>query len=233
MRFCCNGVRSSFNGIFSANFSAYVFVLLDISLDGVFCVGFFLANLLVVFISDFWDGFYAVFGVISFEMEVLFGVSGFVVNVCDDLTIWFFNGSSLKLCSMASFILGCKFWNKWCKLLMLPCGHFQNIFIQVSFLWFNNFFCVFHLWFYTDFQLIMLRLTSDVTPSASMLHQLLRTISLLGRWSPSGSDRGIAHFFTATRNTIEGAGEKRTNEQYAWVIQAQEGSYVTLHFLCA
>ena len=45
------------------------------------------------------------------------------------------------------------------------------------------------------------------------LHQLLRTISLLGRWSTSGSDRGIAHFFTATRNTIEGVGEKeQTNK---------------------
>ena len=31
---------------------------------------------------------------------------------------------------------------------------------------------------------------------------------LYGRWSTSVSDRGIAHFFTATRNTIEGTGEK-------------------------
>ena len=58
----------------------------------------------------------------------------------------------------------------------------------------------------------------DVTPSAPTLHQILWTISLYGRWSTSGSDRGIAHFFLAIRNTIEGAGEKkRTNEQYAWV----------------
>ena len=57
-----------------------------------------------------------------------------------------------------------------------------------------------------------------------MLHQLLRTISLYGRWSTSGSDRGIAHFLTATRNTIEGVGEKkRTNEQYAWVNSSAEG----------
>ena len=57
------------------------------------------------------------------------------------------------------------------------------------------------------------------SPSAPTLHQLLRTLSLYGRWSTSGSDRGIAHFLTATRNTIEGAGGKRTNEQneqYAW-----------------
>ena len=39
------------------------------------------------------------------------------------------------------------------------------------------------------------------------------TISLYGWWSTSGSDRGIAHFFTATRNTIEGVGEKEQNEQ--------------------
>ena len=71
----------------------------------------------------------------------------------------------------------------------------------------------------------------DVTLSAPTLHQLLRTISLYGRWSTSGSDRGIAHFFTTTRNTIEGAGEKRTNEQtnnILGLIQAQEWSYVTL-----
>ena len=59
----------------------------------------------------------------------------------------------------------------------------------------------------------------DVTPSAPTLHQPLRTISLPSRRSTSGPDRGIAHFLTATRNTIEGVGEKRTNEQneqYAW-----------------
>ena len=58
----------------------------------------------------------------------------------------------------------------------------------------------------------------DVTPRPPRIRQLLRTISLYSRWSTSGSDRGIAHFFTATRNTMEGAGgKKRTNEQYAWV----------------
>ena len=69
----------------------------------------------------------------------------------------------------------------------------------------------------------------DVTPSAPTLHQLLRTISLLGRWSTSGSDRGIAHFFTATRNTIEGVGEKeQTNNTSLGLTQVQKGSYVTL-----
>ena len=57
----------------------------------------------------------------------------------------------------------------------------------------------------------------DDTPSAPPIHQLLQTISLLGRWSTSGSDRGIAHFFIATRNTIKGVGGKRTNEQNTWV----------------
>ncbi len=44
-------------------------------------------------------------------------------------------------------------------------------------------------------------------------------------------------YFTASRNTIEGAGEKReqtnkTNKMLG-LTQAQEGSYATLHFLCA
>ena len=50
-------------------------------------------------------------------------------------------------------------------------------------------------------------------PLGLQTHQLLRTISLLVRWSTSGPDRGIEHFFTATRNTIKGVGGKRTNEQ--------------------
>ena len=50
-------------------------------------------------------------------------------------------------------------------------------------------------------------------PLGPLTHQLLRTISLLGRWSTSGSDRGIAHFFTATRNSNEWVGEKeQTNK---------------------
>ena len=61
-------------------------------------------------------------------------------------------------------------------------------------------------------------------PLGPQLHQLLRTISLLyGRWSTSGSDRGNAHFFTATSNTIEGTGEKRTNEQTLGVNSSAEG----------
>ena len=70
-------------------------------------------------------------------------------------------------------------------------------------------------------------------PLGPQLQQLLRTISLLyGRWSTSGSDRGNAHFFTATSNTIEGAGEKReqtnnTNKILS-LTQVQKESYVTL-----
>ena len=45
-------------------------------------------------------------------------------------------------------------------------------------------------------------------------HHLLQTVSLYGRWSTSTSDRGMAHFFIATRNTIKGAGEKeQTNKR--------------------
>ena len=37
------------------------------------------------------DKFYSVFGMITFEMEVLFGGREFVVNVCDNLSILVFN----------------------------------------------------------------------------------------------------------------------------------------------
>ena len=49
---------------------------------------------------------------------------------------------------------------------------------------------------------------------------LLRTISLrYGRWSTSGTDRGNAHSFTATSNTIEGVGgreNKRTKQKESY-----------------
>ena len=44
---------------------------------------------------------------------------------------------------------------------------------------------------------------------------------ILGRWSYSGPDRGIAHFFTATRNTIEGMGENEQNEQNEPVVNSK------------
>ena len=68
-------------------------------------------------------------------------------------------------------------------------------------------------------------------PSSPTLHQPLLTISLLyGRWSTSGSDRGNAHFFTATSNTIEGTGEKRTNEQTLGVNSIAEGELCNTEF---
>ena len=47
---------------------------------------------------------------LTFKDEVLVGVCGFVVDICDDLAIFDFmgiskNGSSLKLCSIVDFIL--------------------------------------------------------------------------------------------------------------------------------
>ena len=53
-----------------------------------------------VFVSDFGadsmcygkrDGFYADFGVMTFEIEVLLCVWGFAVNICDNLVILIFN----------------------------------------------------------------------------------------------------------------------------------------------
>ena len=73
------------------------------------------------------------------------------------------------------------------------------------------------------------------TPPRPPLHQLLWTISLLGWWSSSGSDRGITHFFQATRNTTKGVGEKKTkNKRTIWLgsTQVQEGQVVTVHSLC-
>ena len=37
------------------------------------------------------DGFYAAFGMIAPEMEVLFGVCGLLVNICDNLALLIFN----------------------------------------------------------------------------------------------------------------------------------------------
>ena len=36
------------------------------------------------------DGFYAVFEVVTIEVEALLVVCGFVVDICDDLAIFFF-----------------------------------------------------------------------------------------------------------------------------------------------
>ena len=59
------------------------------------------------------------------------------------------------------------------------------------------------------------------------------TISLYGRWSTNGSDRGIAHFFIATRNTIKGLGEKEQTNNMLGLIQAQEEELCNIAFPCA
>ena len=67
------------------------------------------------------------------------------------------------------------------------------------------------------------------SPSSPTLHQLLLTIPLLyGRWSTSGSNRGNAHFFTATSITIEGTVEKEQTNNMLGLTQVQKESYVTL-----
>ena len=37
------------------------------------------------------DGIYAAFGMVTFEVDVLLGICGFVVNFCDNLAIFVFN----------------------------------------------------------------------------------------------------------------------------------------------
>ena len=72
----------------------------------------------------------------------------------------------------------------------------------------------------------------DDTPSALRIRQLLRTISLLSRWSTSGSERGIAHFFTATRNTIKGVGGKNKEQMnnMLWSTQSEREELCNIAF---
>ena len=73
----------------------------------------------------------------------------------------------------------------------------------------------------------------DVTPFGPHVTSTSSTISLYGRWSTSGSDRGIAHFFTLQEyNRGSGRNKEQTNNMLG-LIQTQERSYATLHFLCA
>ena len=70
-------------------------------------------------------------------------------------------------------------------------------------------------------------------PLGPPLHQLLRNHFNLCRWSSSGSDRGISHFFMATRNTIKGVGGKNKEQTRAWVnSSARRLNCDTLHSLC-
>ena len=128
-------VYSSFNGIFSASSNPLIISVVRYPFSWRLC--------LILWGKFFWsfyydygaysmclgvkDGFYT-----TFEVEVLFGVCGFVINVCNNLDIFIFmemskNGSFLKLCSMVNFILECRFWSKLCKLLMSPHRRFQDV----------------------------------------------------------------------------------------------------------
>ena len=69
----------------------------------------------------------------------------------------------------------------------------------------------------------------DDNSSAPQIRQLL-TISLLGRWSCSGSDWGIAHFFIATRNTIKGAGEKEQTNKILGLTQGEREELCNIAF---
>ena len=70
-----------------------------------------------------------------------------------------------------------------------------------------------------------------ICPRPPEYDTLFETISLYGRWSTSCSDRGIAHFFIATKNTIKGAGEKEQTNNMLGLIQAQEGDLCNIAFL--
>ena len=72
---------------------------------------------------------------------------------------------------------------------------------------------------YPEFEL---ELSSDDTPSAPEYINFL-TISLLGRWSTSGSNWGIAYFFMATRNTIKRVGEKEQTNNMLGLTQSARG----------
>ena len=56
----------------------------------------------------------------------------------------------------------------------------------------------------------------------------LRTILLYGRCSTSGSDRGIAHFLTATRIQSREREEREQTNKRLGLTQVQKESYVTL-----
>ena len=72
-----------------------------------------------------------------------------------------------------------------------------------------------------------------IIPLTAPIHQLLWNNSVLAGDSSSGFNRGITHFFMATRNTTEGVGEKEQRTMWAWVnSKCKKGGSVTLHSLC-
>ena len=63
---------------------------LCVVLKGEVFLAFYPWLLCVFYLLECKDGFYTVFGVVAFEVEVLLGVGGFVVDICDDLAIYSF-----------------------------------------------------------------------------------------------------------------------------------------------
>ena len=94
---CCAflGIPYSFRGIFSANSNPLFISVIGYPLGlRVVCSSLrrvflrFLSVIIVTFLRDsVKDEFYTVFEVVVFEVEVLLGVSGFVVDISDDLVI--------------------------------------------------------------------------------------------------------------------------------------------------
>ena len=73
-----------------------------------------------------------------------------------------------------------------------------------------------------------LHLIGGVTIPPPRIHQLLQNHFNLGRWSSSGSDRGIAHFLTAQEIQSRKWEERtRTNKGLGW-LKCKKGDSVTL-----
>ena len=88
--------RSSFHGIFLLIRIPYVVGyplwcrVVFSSLRRVFLGGGSVIIEYILFARVLKDWFYTVFGVVAIEVEVLLGVCGFVVDICDDLALFIF-----------------------------------------------------------------------------------------------------------------------------------------------
>ena len=74
--------------------------------------------------------------------------------------------------------------------------------------------------------LVLLLLWQYPSPPPEYINFL--TISLLGQRSSSGSNRGIAHFFIAIRNTIKGVGKNNKRTICLGSFKCKKGDSVTL-----
>ena len=112
------------------------------------------------------------------------------------------------------------------------CSHYYPHVPQLSFFFFSPdnvqvfvslfvfvFFFNFHYVQTNDYNWIVTVLWNYVTmpPRPPRIHQLLRNHFNLGRWSSSGSDRSIAHFFTAQEIQSRDWEEKNKEQTRAWV----------------